>query len=558
MKILAAAINARFNHTNIAVRSIVKYVKERLAHDCGCEIEFAEWTINMSMDQILRGLSASKPDMVLFSTYIWNSEMVQKIIPDVKKVLPEAIIGAGGPEAGFCPEKWLNNFPQIDFIMSGEGEETVLQIALGNSLENVAGLFLRNAEGEIFSTGTRELICDLDQLPFPYDSFDDPEHKIYYYESSRGCPFSCSYCMSSVDRHVRFRSIQRTCGDLQKFLDANVSLVKFVDRTYNLNEDRYLAIWQYILDNHNGTTMFHFEIEAEYLSEKALCFIEKIPSGIMQFEIGVQSCNEKTLEAVGRSKETDRLFENIRRIPGTIHKHLDLIAGLPYEDLESFGKSFDTVIALKPDALQLGFLKVLYGTTMKAYAEKNGWQWMQSAPYEVLSTPYLSFEQILFLKDVEVLLDAFYNKGIFKRTMDYMGRTTGYRNFFFDAATKARADGTLDADRKTSYWFDWIARHLEKDSVALELLKFDYLSMSKTSRFPSWMEHRYDKNEHLDAMNKNECRFDSRIEFAFSEYDEFTVNPASAEPEKTKGTFKVLFVYERHNSSIKNCQIILQ
>ena len=558
MKILAAAINARFNHTNIAVRSIVRYVQERLDCYCDCGIEFAEWTINMSKDQILRGMTVAEPDMVLFSTYIWNSEMVQKIIPDIKKILPHVIIGAGGPEAGFCPEFWLRKFSQVDFIMAGEGEETVLQIALGNRLEDVAGLYLRKKDGNIFFTGTRELICDLDQLPFPYDSFEDPEHRIYYYESSRGCPFSCSYCMSSMDRHVRFRSVERTCHDIQKFLDANVSLVKFVDRTYNLNEERYLAIWQYILDNHNGKTMFHFEIEAEFLSEKALCFIEKIPSGIMQFEIGVQSCNEKTLEAVGRSKETARLFENIKRIPETIHRHLDLIAGLPYEDLGSFGESFDRVMKLKPDALQLGFLKVLHGTTMKDYAEKNGWQWMEGAPYEVLSTPYLSFVHILFLKDVEILLDAFYNKGIFRRTMDYVIRRTGCRNFFFDAAEKARADGTLDADRKTAYWFDWLARYLEKDSIALELLKFDFLSMAKTSRFPVWMKHNYDKSRHLDAMNKNECRFDSRIEFAFSEYDEFTVNPASAEPEKTRGTFRVLFVYERHNSSIINCQIILQ
>lgn len=558
MKILAAAINARFNHTNIAVRSIVRYVQERLDCHCGCRIEFAEWTINMGMDQILRGMTDAEPDMILFSTYIWNSEMVQKIIPDIKKVLPHVIIGAGGPEAGFCPEIWLRKFSQIDFIMAGEGEETVLQLALGNRLEDVAGLYLRNSDDHIFFTGPRELICDLDQLPFPYDSFEDPEHKIYYYESSRGCPFSCSYCMSSVDRLVRFRSLERTCHDIQKFLDANVSLVKFVDRTYNLNEERYLAIWQYILDNHNGKTMFHFEIEAEFLSEKALCFIEKIPSGIMQFEIGVQSCNEKTLDAVGRSKETARLFANIKRIPETIHRHLDLIAGLPYEDLESFGESFDRIMALKPDALQLGFLKVLHGTTMKIYAEQNGWKWMEGAPYEVLSTPYLSFGQILFLKDVEVLLDAFYNKGIFRRTMAYVIRRTGCRNFFFDAAEKARTDGTLDAERKTSYWFDWMARYLERDSVALELLKFDFLSMSKTSRFPSWMKHNYDKNRHLDAMNKTESRFDSRIEFAFSEYDEFTVNPASAEPEKTRGIFRVLFVYERHNSSIKNCQIILQ
>lgn len=551
MKILLAAINAKFNHTNIAVRSLAKYVATE-------NVFFSEWTINMNVGEILRGIEASKADMVIFSTYIWNSEIIRKLIPDVKKVLPDAMIAAGGPEAGFDAQSWLNNFPQLDFVISGEGEDTLKEIAQGHDLKDIKGLWYRNESNGILFTGERPLICDMDSIPFPYDSFDDPDHKIYYYESSRGCPFSCAYCMSSLDKRVRFRSLDQTCSHIQAFLDAGVSLVKFVDRTYNLKEERYLAIWQYILDHHNGKTMFHFEIEAEFLSDRALDFLQQVPEGVMQFEIGVQSCNPETLESVGRSKETLKLFDNIRRIPKTIHTHLDLIAGLPHEDLESFGLSFEKVMELKPDALQLGFLKILHGTTMEGLAKSKGWQWMDNPPYEVISSPWMPYGDIVFLKDVEVLLDAFYNSGTFTATMNYLSRRIGWKKFFFDAADKARAEKVLDAARKTSFWFDWLADWMKDDSIVMELLKYDYLKMGKTSRFPTWLNHRYDKAAHLDAMNQKENLFDNRIEFAFSEYDEFPINPLADEPEKTKGAYKMLFVYARHNSSIKNCQIILQ
>lgn len=550
MKILLAAVNAKFNHTNIAVRSLAKYSGSP-------DVTFREWTINMPVSEILRGISECNPDMVVFSTYIWNSEIIRKVIPDIKKIIPNTIIGAGGPEAGFDAANWLKEMESLDFIISGEGEETLKEISEGKKIDAIKGIYYRNSEGLVQFTGERNLICDLDEIPFPYDNFDDPEHRIYYYESSRGCPFNCAYCMSSIERRVRFHSLERTYGDIQRFLDANVNLVKFVDRTYNLNEDRYISIWQYILDHHNGKTMFHFEIEAEYLSKAALEFLQNIPEGIMQFEIGIQSCNPKTLEAVGRSKETKKLFENILRIPKTIHTHLDLIAGLPFEGMESFGNSFGQVMDLEPDALQLGFLKVLHGTAMENFALKNGWQWMKNPPYEVLSTPYMNYGEILFLKDLEVLLDAFWNSGLFSATMKYVFRNKGRWTFFKEITEKARADGTLDSARKMTFWFDYLAEHFCQDAIALELLKFDFLKMGKTSRFPQWLNHAYDKDSHLAAMNKNEGLFDNRIEFAFSEYDEFSVDPTSTIPEKTKGTYKVLFVYARHNSTIKNCQILL-
>ena len=406
-KILLVAVNASYSHTCLAVRGLCQYVKAQ--NISNLEIDFKEVTINQPFGDILRELAVCEPDAVLFSTYIWNVELTCKIIADLKKVIPGVVIGGGGPEFGYGAKKYLSAFSDLDFIMKGEGERTLTDvckmmadgsfaeraatgISLNKKIEDVKGLYYRR-NGEIFYTGDRDLICDLGELPFAYPFLLQPEflteelrnHKIYYYESSRGCPYSCSYCMSSLDKRVRFMPLDRVFHDLQIFLDAGVGLVKFVDRTYNLQPDRYIGIWDYILRHHNGKTMFHFEIEAEYLSEEALEFLQQVPAGVMQFEIGVQSSNKKTLAAICRSTNIEKLAENVKRVPKTIHQHLDLIAGLPYEDLESFGHSFDFVMGLKPDALQLGFLKVLNGTAMEDYAGKNGWKWMENPVYETFS-----------------------------------------------------------------------------------------------------------------------------------------------------------------------------
>ena len=287
------------------------------------------------------------------------------------------------------------------------------------------GLYLRNPshKNDITFTGEQELICDLGTIPFPYPDLEkmDVDHKIFYYESSRGCPFSCAYCMSSLDTKVRFVPLEKVYADLQRFLDAGVKLVKFVDRTYNLKPERYVGIWKYIMEHHNGKTMFHFEIEGEFLSEEAMEFLQTVPEGIMQFEIGVQSSNPVVLKACGRSPETKTLRENILRIPKTIHTHLDLIAGLPFEDLESFGRSFDFVMSMEPDELQLGFLKVLYGAPVNSFCgSEPGWKWMKTPPYEILETPYLSYDEILFLKDLETALDAYWNDHYFDTVIRYL------------------------------------------------------------------------------------------------------------------------------------------
>ena len=507
----------------------------------------------------MRGIYERQPDMVLFSTYIWNAEITAKIIPDIKKLLPSVVIGAGGPEFGFAAELYLKKLPELDFVIKGEGEQTTLEIVEGKDFNSIKGLYFRgsgdNDESVIF-TGERELICDLSELPFPYPELQEHpadsgsssinKNKIYYYESSRGCPYSCAYCMSSLDKRVRFKPLEQVFAELQIFLDMDIPLVKFVDRTYNLQPERYIAIWRYILQHHNGVTMFHFEIEAEFLTDEALDFLQSVPAGVMQFEIGVQSANKKSLDAVNRSTNIEKLAANVRRIPRTIHQHLDLIAGLPFENLESFGKSFDFVMSLKPDAIQLGFLKVLHGTQMERYAQENGWQWMENPVYETFSTPYLPYRDVLFLKDLEVLADAFWNSGLFFYTMRYIGRGMGFWNFFKLMTELGQQQGVFEAARRETFWFEWLAGEIKAlcncsnetlNSIVLyDLLRYDFLLRGKQGNWPVWYKHNYNKDRHRQLLEDSGSLKNPRLDFGHSEYEVFSCDVDSLEPEKTIAT----------------------
>ncbi|MCR4631947.1 MAG: B12-binding domain-containing radical SAM protein [Treponema sp.] len=579
MKILLVSVNASYMHTNLAIRDLKNYA-ERDNVTCS-EIQLAEYTINQPVGEVLRGIASFAADWILFSTYIWNAEYVCKLLPEIKKILPDCLLGAGGPEFGYGAKKYLTNIAALDFIIFGEGEETfremiekcggdakALRTNMNGTLAEIKGLYYRKdsecregkyddefySTSEIAFTGSRDLICNLDDLPFPYPEIAegraDPDHKIYYYESSRGCPFSCSYCLSSVDKRVRFKSLERACSELQIFLDHNIKLVKFVDRTYNLDENHYLGIWNYIMKHHNGKTMFHFEIEAEYLSEKALDFLQQIPEGMMQFEMGVQSANKKTLAAINRSTNVEALAEKIRKIPRTIHQHLDLIAGLPYEDLQSFGQSYDFVMALRPDALQLGFLKILGGTQMEEYAKANGWKWMESPAYETFSTPYLSFSDIAFLKDMEVLTDAYWNKGSFAFTMNYIFRKTSPWEFLSALVKYGRSLEAFSQARRESYWFellcnaiDSLANSLDKNLI-YDLLRYDFVRAGKKGNFPSWYRHNYDKDKHKKLLEENGLLENSRIGFAITEYEEFEYNVLAERPELEKTLTQVLIRYK--------------
>ena len=420
MKIILAACNAKYIHSNLAVYDLQAYARQYQQH-----ILVKEYTINQQKDEIMKDLYEEKPDVICFSCYIWNISFVKELAEDLKKVLPSVPFWAGGPEVSFDAEAFLAANPAFDGVMVGEGEETFLELAgyyvdHRKSLEQIRGIAFRK-ENQVLHNGWRE-IMDLSKVPFPYKDLQDFDHRIIYYESSRGCPFSCSYCLSSVDKKLRFRSLDLVWKELQFFLDHKVPQVKFVDRTFNCKHDHAMAIWKYIVEHDNGVTNFHFEIAADLLREEELELMATMRPGLIQLEIGVQSTNLQTLEAIHRKTDFSRICQIVERIHsfGNIHQHLDLIAGLPYEDYDSFHHSFNDVYALRPQQFQLGFLKVLKGSLMKQMEKEYGIVHKEKEPYEVLSTNWITYEDVLNLKKVENMVEVYYNSGQFENSLKYV------------------------------------------------------------------------------------------------------------------------------------------
>ena len=420
MKIILAACNAKYIHSNLAVYDLQAYARQYQQH-----ILLKEYTINQQKDEIMKDLYEEKPDVICFSCYIWNISFVKELAEDLKKVLPSVPFWAGGPEVSFDAEAFLAANPAFDGVMVGEGEETFLELAgyyvdHRKSLEQIRGIVFRK-ENQVLHNGWRE-IMDLSKVPFPYKDLQDFDHRIIYYESSRGCPFSCSYCLSSVDKKLRFRSLDLVRKELQFFLDHKVPQVKFVDRTFNCKHDHAMAIWKYIVEHDNGVTNFHFEIAADLLREEELELMATMRPGLIQLEIGVQSTNLQTLEAIHRKTDFSRICQIVERIHsfGNIHQHLDLIAGLPYEDYDSFHHSFNDVYALRPQQFQLGFLKILKGSLMKQMEKEYGIVHKEKEPYEVLSTNWITYEDVLNLKKVENMVEVYYNSGQFENSLKYV------------------------------------------------------------------------------------------------------------------------------------------
>lgn len=445
MKVLLAAINAKYIHSNLGIYSLKTY-GEKMLKEWGlaeqAEISLAEYTINHQMEQILQDIYKRKPYVIGFSCYIWNISYVKMILADIKKVLPDVKIWAGGPEVSYHGEAFLKEEPAVDLVMMGEGEITFAHflkaLLEGEDLKQVPGLMVRNADGTFTNTGFRQ-VMDMSQIPFPYAFMDmkELEHRIIYYESSRGCPFSCAYCLSSIDKKLRFRSLDLVLPELEWFLQAKVPQVKFVDRTFNCKKSYAMAIWQYIRDHDNGVTNFHFEIAADLLDKDELDLLSTMRPGLVQLEIGVQSTNEKTLEAIRRKTDIEEIREITETINSwhNIHQHLDLIAGLPWEDLESFKKSFNDVYEMEPEQLQLGFLKVLKGSYMEELIPDCDLLYSAAPPYEVLCTKWLSYGDVLELKDIEEMTEVHYNSRQFTCTLKELEKEfdTPYEMFSFMA-----------------------------------------------------------------------------------------------------------------------------
>lgn len=603
-KVLFCALNARYNHTNLAIRSLCTYAAKQLK-ECGLdgklELRVKEQSINQSAEEIIRSVAVAfdgaEPDLLLFSVYIWNCSLTYIVAEAIKQIFPEMIIGFGGPEVSYQSNAVFEKCGAPSFIIKGEGERPVADILIKlaetesggfvDALSSVKGLFFRNG-----SFSGDFLPVPLEDIPFvyanaPFKERADIKDCIVYYESSRGCPFNCAYCLSSIDKKVRTLPLERVLAEIAYFMAQGFRLIKFVDRTFNLKPNHYLKIWQYIIENHNGKTAFHFEIEARNLCQESFELLAKAPAGAIQFEVGIQSTNPETLKAVNRSPDVESIARNIRRIPKNIHVHLDLIAGLPQENLISFGHSYDYVAALKGEQLQLGFLKVLSGAPIAKTTKEPGWQFMHIPPYEVLQTPALPYRDILLLKDVETLTDIFYNSPDFRFTIRFITDAVSLFCFFFEFAHFINKNrGGVQLLRKTADWFALLAEFIplyfsvsykispriaaEFDAAgaaitnaqteeelqltalyALEFLRFDYIRRAKTSTFAPWYVSRYDKNAHAEALHKHTKVISTRISYACSEYEEFLINPLSdsvpPEPEHTK----ILFLYagkEKHLS----------
>ena len=417
MKILLAAVNAKYIHSNLAVYSLKAYAEDPA-------VEIGEYTINQQKDDILMDIYKRQPDILCLSCYIWNLDYIEEIVLEIGKLRPDMPIWLGGPEVSYHAEEMLEQYPFLAGIMKGEGEVTFREIAVyyqnqgngmeGKTLEEIHGITYRDADGAVKSNPWRP-VMDLSEVDFPYANLKKFENRIIYYESSRGCPFSCSYCLSSIDKRLRFRNLDLVKKELAFFLEQKVPQVKFVDRTFNCKKDHAMAIWKFIAEHDNGVTNFHFEIAADLITEEELELLNTLRPGLVQLEIGVQSTNPQTIEAIHRKMDFGKVTEIVNRIAKgrNIHQHLDLIAGLPYEDYASFRRSFADVYALRPQQLQLGFLKVLKGSYLEEMAQTYGIVYQSCPPYEVLYTKWLSYGDIIRLKRVEEMVELYYNSNQF-------------------------------------------------------------------------------------------------------------------------------------------------
>ena len=424
MKILLAACNAKYIHSNLAV-----YNLKSCSGEYSSRVVVKEYTINQIRDDILKDIYLEQPDVVCFSCYIWNISFVRELVPDLKKILPQVEFWAGVPEVSYDAVEFLKKNPAFFGVMVGEGEETFHELAgyyierKPETLSGIRGVAFRdeNKGWDIVHMGWRELM-DLSKVPFAYSNLTELKNRIIYYESSRGCPFSCSYCLSSIDKKLRFRDIELVKKELKFFIDNKVPQVKFVDRTFNCKHDHAMEIWRYITENDNGITNFHFEISADLLRAEELALMKTMRPGLIQLEIGVQSTNPQTIKAIRRTMDFEKLKGIVEQIHsfGNIHQHLDLIAGLPYEGYDSFHKSFCDVYALRPEQFQLGFLKVLKGSYMMEMTGEYQILYKDREPYEVLSTAWLTYGEILRLKMVESMVEVYYNSGQFKNTLVFL------------------------------------------------------------------------------------------------------------------------------------------
>ena len=570
MNILLMAVNAKYIHSNLAVYSLRTYAKSK-----GVDTSIAEYTINQTLDSILQDLYKRKPDLLAVSCYIWNITQVEQLLADFHKVCPEVPIWLGGPEVSYQAETYLQAHPEVTGIICGEGESTFTELCKAyqenKSIQNLSGIAYREPDGSIHKSESAGLM-NLDDIPFCYEDLEEFENRIIYYESSRGCPFRCSYCLSSIDKRVRFRSLSLVEKELQFFIDHKVPQVKFVDRTFNARKDHAMAIWKYISDHDNGITNFHFEVAADLLTQEELELLSAMRPGLVQLEVGVQTTNEKTLQAIQRKTNLHKIWENAEYIHKcqNIHLHLDLIAGLPYEDLESFKKSFADVYKAKPEQLQLGFLKVLKGADMYVRKDEYDIVYTSRPPYEVLFTRWLSYEDVVELKAVEEMVENYYNSGQFTHVVERICKE--YENpydFYKELAGYYQIKKLDNVSHSRMERYEILLgfmeeRFLETYLMLKDFLLYDLYLREKVKSRPFWAPDAASWKEEARAFYKQEKAAPAYLQ-KYTEYDEkqmmrmthlerFSYNVLEdGEP----GTYMVLFDYQARNPLNKEARNLL-
>lgn len=546
-KIVLTAINSQYVHLNVAVRYLKKYVEK----NSDIKLDIYETNINNQLMNIIKDLFEKQPDMIIFSTYIWNKEYVFSITKELKKILPDVKIALGGPEVSYEWDKIMAENQEIDYIFTGEGEKVLLNF-FTKDISEVKGVVYREGDNLKYN-GIEPLIENLDIIPFPYDDEELQDRtKIFYYESSRGCPFNCSYCMSSIDKSVRYYSLDRTKEDLKRFIDSPIKLLKFVDRTFNLSKEKYMAIWRFLLENYREGITFHFEINANIFDDETLDFLETVPKGYFQFEIGVQTIDAQAMKSIGRINKLEKLEHNIRRISRNIHLHLDLIAGLPYETYDKFRESFDYVHRLKPEMIQLGFLKLLKGTKMYDEREKYGYKYFSKPPYEVFSNEFISFAEMVKLKNLEKVLDFYYNSEKFPESVQWIieNHYESAFSFYEDVADYFDKRGYLKVSHKESTLFTllyefYLDKGLKEREIFVEYLKYDYLMLGKTGFYPEWFKSEKD-GELYDELIRERNYKSIREGHKNSELERFSYNIFTKEFED----IYVFFDYRDRSSKV--------
>jgi Fe-S oxidoreductase len=597
MKVLLAAVNAKYIHSNPAVYSLKAYAQERLKTAglgrTKIQIEISEYTINQQTDAILSDLYRKKPDVAAFSCYIWNWRMIRELSAELAKVLPGVPIWLGGPEVSFDAERILEEIPAVSGIMVGEGEQTFTELLeyyadtadmsangkrgkggkSGSGLGKIDGIVYRK-ERQIFRTGVRKA-TDIGALPFLYKDMENFRNRIIYYESSRGCPFRCSYCLSSIDRSVRLRDMETVKDELQFFLEHKVAQVKFIDRTFNCSREHARTVWRYILERDNGITNFHFEIAADLLDEEELTLLSEMRPGLVQLEIGVQSVNPDTLREINRYTDMGKLREAVQRILRTrnVHVHLDLIAGLPFEDYNSFRHSFNEVYGMRAQQLQLGFLKVLKGSPMYEKAGGYGINYTSLPPYEVLYSKWISYEEICKLKKIEEMVELYYNSGQFAHTLPVLERVFESPFAFYEKlADYYEENGYFLNNPSRSYRYEVLLGFAcchdgGREALYRELLTYDmYLRENMKSRpgfakdlseYKGRIRHFYEDEERMREVLPDYGAFQPRQAARMTHMEVFCYPvwvEAPAGMDRLEEPQMVLFDYGRRNPLTKEAE----